>query len=138
MNEKLAISLPSLSIARPPWKKLGKRLESAFRKALFEFSLLEGVSKVAVALSGGKDSLSLLFLLKAIAGKGFPDFELYAIHIGGEFSCGANINENYLRAICEEIDVPFQVRYSTQKRETLECYTCSRERRKLLDRKSVV
>lgn len=102
------------------------------RKALYEFKLLEGVDKVAVALSGGKDSLTLLFLLKAISGRGFPPLEIYAIHVSGEFSCGASVSETYLRSICEQLGVQFMVRESTQKRETLECYSCSRERRKLI------
>lgn len=119
-------------LAQPPWSGLGKRLESTVRKALFDFHMLEGVSKVAVALSGGKDSLALLFLLKAISGKGFPDFDICAIHVSGEFSCGAGVNQDYLKAICERLQVPLIVRESTQKLETLECYSCSRERRRLL------
>lgn len=119
-------------IARPPWTALGKRLESTLRKALFDFEMLEGVSKLAIALSGGKDSLTLLFLLKAIAGRGFPDLDLYAIHVSGEFSCGASVNEDYLRAICDELGVRFVTCKSTQKLEKLECYSCSRERRRLL------
>jgi tRNA 2-thiocytidine biosynthesis protein TtcA len=122
----------SYPVAKPPWSKLGRRLESMCRKALFDFKLLEGVDKLAVALSGGKDSLTLLFLLKAILGKGFPACELYAIHIHGEFSCGAGIDGNFLAGICRSIEVPLLTRPSTQKRETLECYSCSRERRRLI------
>lgn len=121
-----------LPIATPPWTGLGKRLESACRKALFDFQLLENCSKVAIALSGGKDSLALLFLLKAISGRGFPSWDIHAIHINGEFSCGAGINENFLKAICDELEIHLVIRESTQKRETLECYSCSRERRNLL------
>ena len=122
----------TIPIARPPWTSLGKRLESTLRKALFDFKMLEGVTKLAIALSGGKDSLALLFLLKAIAGRGFPDFDLFAIHVSGEFSCGAGVDADYLRAICKEIEVPLQICTSTQKLETLECYSCSRERRTLI------
>lgn len=122
----------TLPIARPPWTALGKRLESTLRKALFDFEMLKDASKLAIALSGGKDSLTLLFLLKAIAGRGFPDLDLYAIHVSGEFSCGAGVNEDYLRAICGELDVHFMTRSSTQTLEKLECYSCSRERRRLL------
>lgn len=121
-----------LPLARPPWTKLGKKLESMCRKALYDFHLLEGVTKLGIALSGGKDSLGLLFLLKAISGKGFPELEIHAIHVGGEFSCGSGVSEGYLRGICRELGVNFIVRSSTQKRETLECYSCSRERRKLI------
>ncbi len=92
----------------------------------------KNVERVAIALSGGKDSLGLLFLLHAIRGRGFPLFEIHAIHVGGEFSCGAGIEEGFLRAICRELGVNFITRYSTQKREELECYRCSRERRRLI------
>ncbi len=125
----LEITLP---IAHPPWKKLGKKLESAIRKALYEYGMLSGVSTVAVALSGGKDSLTLLYMLKAISGRGFPELDIHAIHVGGEFSCGAGIEENFLRAICEKLSVPFISETSTQKREALNCYSCSRERRRLI------
>lgn len=122
-----------LPIARPPWTALGKELESRLRKALFDFSLLdEKVEKVALALSGGKDSLSLLFLLHAIRGRGFPLFDLIAVHVDGEFSCGSGVDADFLGAICREMGVPLIRRTSTQKREDLECYRCSRERRRLI------
>ncbi|HSX38757.1 MAG TPA: tRNA 2-thiocytidine biosynthesis TtcA family protein [Chlamydiales bacterium] len=120
-------------IARPPWTGSGKELESLVRKALFDFSLLDQtVKKVAIALSGGKDSLSLLYLLHAIRGRGFPLFDLYAIHVDGEFTCGAGIGADYLSTICSELDIPFIQRESTQKLDGLECYRCSRERRRLI------
>ena len=59
----------TIPIARPPWSALGKRLESAFRKALYDYEMLKDISKLAIALSGGKDSLTLLFLMKAVLGK---------------------------------------------------------------------
>jgi tRNA 2-thiocytidine biosynthesis protein TtcA len=121
-----------IPLVQPPWTALGKRLESMTRKALFDFEMLKDVSKIAIALSGGKDSLTLLFLLKAISGRGFPPLEIHAIHVGGEFSCGAGVNEDYLQAICSQLNVNFISRQSTQKLETLECYSCSRERRRLI------
>jgi len=122
-----------IPIAKPPWTALGKELESCVRKAIFDFSLIDQTTeKVAIALSGGKDSLSLLFLLHALRGRGFPSFSIHAIHVGGEFSCGAGISEGFLKAICKELGVEFIECISTQKRETLECYRCSRERRKLI------
>ncbi len=121
-----------IPLAQPPWTGLGKRLESTFRKAIFDFKLLEGVQKIAVALSGGKDSLALLFLLKAISGKGFQHLDITAIHVDGEFSCGAGVNISFLRDICEKLEVNLITRQSTQKLETLACYSCSRERRSLI------
>jgi len=119
------------SIPQPPWTGLGKRLESMVRKALYDFEMI-GDGSIAVALSGGKDSLTLLFMLHAIRGRGFPNFDLHAVHVNGEFSCGAGVNLDYLKGICDHLNVNFMVRESTQKLETLECYSCSRERRTML------
>lgn len=119
-------------VASPPWTGLGKRIESTIRKALFDYLMVEGVTKVAVALSGGKDSLALLFMLKAISGRGFHPFEIHAIHVNGAFSCGAGVDINYLKGICNRLEVNFISRESHQKLENLECYSCSRERRRLL------
>ena len=124
---EMKIDLP---VARPPWNGLGDELESACRKAIYDFALLENVQKVAVALSGGKDSLSLLYLLHALRGRGFPLFDLVAIHVSGEFSCGAGIDKGFLQGICEELKVPLVVQNSTIKQDNLECYSCSRDRRK--------
>lgn len=121
-----------LPIARPPWTALGRRLESMCRKAMYEFDLLGSEKKILIALSGGKDSLTLLYLLKAISGRGFAELELSAVHVGGEFSCGASLGEAWLRPICDELGVPLKVCTSLQKRESLECYSCSRERRRLI------
>lgn len=122
----------TLPIATPPWTGLGKRIESATRKALYDFTMVKDVENIAVALSGGKDSLTLLFMLKAISGRGFPNFNLSAVHVSGEFTCGAGVNLPYLKSICSALEVPLSIRESTQKLETLECYSCSRERRTML------
>lgn len=118
--------------ASPPFSRLGKKLESSCRKALYDHSMLEGAQKIGVALSGGKDSLTLLFLLKAILGRGFPDLPLLAFHIDGEFSCGASIPKSYLQAICKKIEIPLFFATSSITKDKLACYRCSRERRTLL------
>jgi len=122
----------TIPVIQPPWNGCGKRIESQIRKALYEYKMLEGVKKVTVALSGGKDSLTLLYMLKAISGRGFPELEISAVHVDGEFSCGAGVNVNFLDEVCRRLEIEFLVRHSTQTRETLECYRCSRERRKLI------
>lgn len=121
--------LPSLN---PPWSGLGKRIESAIRKAMYDYNMVDDAKKIVIALSGGKDSLTLMLMLKAISGRGFPNFDLYAVHVGGEFTCGAGVNTRYLQNICDALNIPLIIKESTQKLETLECYSCSRERRSLL------
>lgn len=116
----------------PPWTKSGKRIESLTRKALYTYSLLEKHSRIVVALSGGKDSLTLLLMLKTISGRGFPKLNLHAVHIGGKFSCGAEVSLHYLASICDKIEVPFLSIPSPYNPEQPECYSCSQVRRRLL------
>ncbi|HAZ15478.1 MAG TPA: tRNA 2-thiocytidine biosynthesis protein TtcA [Parachlamydiales bacterium] len=118
--------------AAPPWPGIGKCVESLCRKALHQFSLLEEEKKLSVALSGGKDSLTLLFLLHAILGRGFPKLDLFALHVEGEFSCGAGVSKRYLERICQELNIPLIVRTAKFPEGGLECYRCARERRTLL------
>lgn len=122
-----------LPIARPPWGALGRRLESLCRKAIYTFSLLEKVEgKLAIALSGGKDSLTLLYLLKAILGRGAPHLPLVAIQVTGPYSCGASLGGATPREICEAMEVEYIACEPAQKERALECYSCSRERRSLI------
>lgn len=114
---------------------LGKRLESAFRKALYDYSMIEE-HKIAVALSGGKDSLAMLKLLHAISGRGFPKLEIHAIFINGEFTCGASVFVEGLKNECNKLGVTFHTEYQEQQIETLSCYPCSRKRRSLLFKKA--
>lgn len=132
MPNNLSLAPVEVPIAQPPWTGLGKRLESTMRKALYDYKMLEGVEKVGVALSGGKDSLTLLYLLKAISGRGFQPLDIYAFHVSGAFSCGAGIGTSYLQSICDGLGVTLVVREAKQTLEELECYSCSRERRRLL------
>jgi tRNA(Ile)-lysidine synthase TilS/MesJ len=125
------INLP-IPLAIPPWTGIGRKLESLCRKALYEYQLLEGIDKLAIALSGGKDSLSLLFLLKAITGRGFPAIKIHAIHVSGSFSCGAGVSGAFLKAICEKLEIPLTIVNAEQNISTLECYPCSRNRRRIL------
>lgn len=121
-----------IKVPTHPFTKLGRTMESAMRKALYEFDLIPSDGKIAVALSGGKDSLTLLFLLKAISGRGFPELDIHAVHVGGEFTCGAGVTTSFLQKICDSMGVPLHIRQSTKTLETLECYSCSRERRTML------
>jgi len=119
-------------IASPPFTGLGKRLESMVRKAIFDFKMISTDEPIAVALSGGKDSLALLFLLHAIRGKGMPNFPLLAIHVSGEYSCGAGVDASFLKGICRKLDIPLIIKPSSIEKDNLECYSCSRERRSIL------
>lgn len=128
----MPLPLATPPIARPPWSQAAKEMESLIRKAIFDFTLLdEGQEKIAIALSGGKDSLTLLYFLASLRGRGFKPFELFAIHIGGEVSCGAGVQQELLQSICKELGVTL-IQKIAKPLSKLECYSCSRQRRTLI------
>lgn len=113
-------------------ERLGRKIESAIRKACYDFSLLEENQRLAIALSGGKDSLTLLHFLHKLSGTGFPKLSLIALYVGGPYSCGAGLNPDHLASLCASYEVPFVHLESQQRFASLDCYPCSRDRRKLL------
>ncbi len=112
--------------------KLNKKLESTIRKACYDFSLITTNQTIGLALSGGKDSLTLLHLLYQISGRGFPPFKIHAFYVSGQYSCGPSITEKFLKAHCDKLKIELSI--LKQKDNTLpsNCYSCSRVRRTLL------
>ena len=81
--------------------------------------------------------MTLLYMLKAVSGRGLPPFTIDAFHVSGAFSCGASVAEKAIQKACDELAVPLHILHSEQTLEKLECYSCSRERRKLLFNKAL-
>ncbi len=74
-------------------KKLDKRLQTKFNKALTDYHLIADGDKVLVALSGGKDSLFLLEMLARRSKIFVPRFTVEAVfvkmsNISYETDCG--------------------------------------------------
>lgn len=103
--------------------QIAKKIESTCRRALYDFKMLR-TKKIAVALSGGKDSITLLYMLKKISGKGFPSFEISAIHAHEK-----NQNISFLQNFCTNLNIQF-IPITYQKKQ--DCYSCARERRKAI------
>ena len=62
------------------WHKFNKPILSKIRRASREYGLIQPYDKIAVGLSGGKDSTVLLYCLSVLQ-KTLPiPFELVALH----------------------------------------------------------
>lgn len=81
-----------------------QRILSYMRKAIDEFNMIEEGDKIAVALSGGKDSTTLLMGLKNLQIFYPKKFEIIGITINPGFEF---FDTTELRKICKKLDVEF-------------------------------
>lgn len=81
-----------------------QRILSYLRKAIEKYHMIEEGDKIAVGLSGGKDSITLLMGLKALQRFYPKKFDLIAISINPGFDF---FDSSFLQKTCEEIGVPF-------------------------------
>ncbi|MBQ9313737.1 MAG: tRNA 2-thiocytidine(32) synthetase TtcA [Clostridia bacterium] len=79
-----------------------KQLLSKIRKAVQDFDMIQEGDKIAVGLSGGKDSLTLLLALKNLQIFYPNHFELLAITINPGFD---SFDIESLKTFCKKIDV---------------------------------
>ena len=81
-----------------------QRMLSYIRKAVDDYNMIEDGDKIAVGLSGGKDSITLLMGLKALQRFYDKKFEVIAISINPGFDF---FNSEFLKATCEKIGVEY-------------------------------
>ena len=83
-----------------------QRLLSFTRKAVDEYSLIQEGDHIAVGISGGKDSLTLLYALHGLK-RFYPNhFELSAVTVDLGFE---NFALSPVQGICDELEVPYRI-----------------------------
>lgn len=99
-----AAGAPSLKEEKPedsgptPLHKLEKRIFGAVGRAIGDFGLIENGDKILVAVSGGKDSWVLLYVLRELQKRAPVDFELLAVNIDqGWKGFRQDVVEDFLR-----------------------------------------
>ena len=90
-------------------RRLEKRLNERFVKAMATYHLIEDDDRSLVGLSGGKDSLLLTELLAKRAKIDHPRFEVEALHVRME-NIHYESDTSYLQQFCEELGVRLHVR----------------------------
>lgn len=81
-----------------------QRMLSYIRKAVDDYNMIEDGDKIAVGLSGGKDSITLLMGLKALQRFYDKKFDLIAISVNPGFDF---FNSEFLQATCKRIGVQY-------------------------------
>jgi tRNA 2-thiocytidine biosynthesis protein TtcA len=117
--------------------RLEKRILRAAAQAIQDFALVEQGDRIMVAVSGGKDSYTLLHVLMRLRERAPIDFDLVAVNLDqGQPGYPAGVVERHLQSV----GVPYRMiardTYSVVRRLVPEgkttCSVCSRLRRGVL------
>ena len=111
-----------------------QKMMGLVRRCVEDYNMINPGEKIAVGISGGKDSLVLLQLLAGL--REYSDFELEAVTI----DMGLGMDYTPVREFCEKLNVPYTV-VQTQigpiifdhRKEKNPCSMCSKMRRGALN-----
>lgn len=84
-----------------------RRILSYVRRAVDDYGMIEDGDRVAVGISGGKDSLTLLCALSQLRRFYPKKFDLVAITVDMGFDPPADFS--LVAALCERLDVPYRI-----------------------------
>ncbi|PKK96414.1 MAG: tRNA 2-thiocytidine(32) synthetase TtcA [Tenericutes bacterium HGW-Tenericutes-3] len=127
--------LPIEDIERSLIKTYKKDIFRPFVQAINEYNLIEPGDKIAVAISGGKDSLILAKLFQELKKHNKIDFELVFLSMDPGFR---DINLELLKKNTEYLHIPLEIRKSEifhvvgKIAKENPCYMCARMRRGFL------
>lgn len=114
-----------------------QRLLSFTRKAVDDYQLIDTGDKIAVGISGGKDSLTLLYALNGLKRFYPKPFELEAVTVDLGFE-GFNLSP--IKALCDDLGVHYTVVHTEiaqivfeERKETNPCSLCAKMRKGALN-----
>lgn len=117
-----------------------QQLLSPFRRAIDDYSMISEGDKIAIGLSGGKDSLLLVYLFSVLRRFFDKKFDIIAITIDMGFKESDQSKIEGLKKICNEQNVPYFVEKTNIadilfniRKESNPCSLCSKLRRGALN-----
>jgi len=117
-----------------PLSRTGNYISTRIGRAIADYGLIEDRDKILVAVSGGKDSLTLLKLLNERRKWAPVKYELIAMHVETDFSCGGCVHTKVLKKFFEEAGVKYYFKKIKvlDKNKKTSCFWCSWNRRKAI------
>ena len=114
-----------------------QKMMGLMRRCIDDYHMIEAGDRIAVGVSGGKDSLTLLTVLAALRAYYPKPFELEALSI--DMGLGG-MDFAPVEALCRKLDVPFTLRHTEigkiifdYRKEKNPCSMCAKMRRGALN-----
>ena len=114
-----------------------QRILSHMRKAIEDYKMIEENDKIAICLSGGKDSITMLHAFKALQRFYPKKFDIIAISINPGFE---HFDTNLLQKMCDKLEIPLFIENSHAqeivfdiRKEKNPCSLCANLRRGVIN-----
>jgi len=116
-----------------------QQLLSFTRKAIDDFEMIEENDHIAVGISGGKDSLTLLYALHGLQRFYPKKFTIHAVTVDLGFD---NINFEIITDLCNSLEIPYTIIKTqiadiifNERKESNPCSLCAKMRKGALNNK---
>ena len=110
---------------------------SYVRRAIADYGMIEEGDRIAVGISGGKDSLTLLYALHGLRRFYPKHFDIHAVTVDLGFQ---NLNLNEIKALCRKLELEYTVVETDiaqvifqERKETNPCSLCAKMRKGALN-----
>jgi len=110
-----------------------QQVMSLCRRAIDTYHMIDENDKIAIGISGGKDSLTLLYALHGLKRFYPKKFDIIAITVDLGFQ---NINFDKIQALCDSLEVPYFIAHTDisqiifeDRKETNPCSLCAKMRK---------
>ena len=110
---------------------------SCVRKAVDDYQMIDEGDKIAIGISGGKDSLTLLYALSSLRRFYPKHFDIHAVTVDLGFQ---NLNLSKIEALCRELNVEYTIVKTDiaqivfeERKETNPCSLCAKMRKGALN-----
>lgn len=114
-----------------------QQLYSYTRKAVDDYHMITDGDHIAIGISGGKDSLAMLYALSGLRRFYPASFELTAVTVDLGFE---NLNLDRIAALCAELEVPYHIVTTDigkiifeDRKESSPCSLCAKMRKGALN-----